>query len=152
MHPPRRVDQATIRRGQAISLASPLVSPKPPIPPNRVTGHVRLACFQADFSFLLGAGFANPGHGAALGDGSVFIEDKLDYLAAPKVETSAQPETFFRVVQDEARESLLVAVQVDDQTRASFRHHPLRPAALGDRKAGHSFTSQVARLGRHCPQ
>jgi hypothetical protein len=62
---------------------------------SQITVHVRLAGFESDFTFLLGAGFANPDHGATFGDGRVFIEDKLDYLAAPKVENSAQPETFF---------------------------------------------------------
>ena len=54
---------------------------------SRVTKHVRLARFQADFSFLLGAGFSDPDHTAALGAGRLFIEDKFDHLAAPKVET-----------------------------------------------------------------
>jgi hypothetical protein len=31
--------------------------------------------FQADFSFLLGVGFANPDYAAASGAGRVFIED-----------------------------------------------------------------------------
>jgi hypothetical protein len=110
---------------------------------------VFLARFQAGFSFLLGTGFANPDYGAALGDGRVFVEDKLDHLAAPKVQTSAQAKTFFRVIEDEAGESLLLALQIDDQAGAPFRHHPLRASALGDRKAGHSLTSQVAGLGRH---
>jgi len=42
---------------------------------------------------LLGVGFADPDHLAALG--AVFIENELDHLAAPNIETSAQPETFF---------------------------------------------------------
>ena len=60
-----------------------------PLPDNRLDG------FQADFSFLLGAGFADPDHVAALGAGRLFIEDKFDHLAAPKVETSTQPEALF---------------------------------------------------------
>ena len=50
--------------------------------------------FQADLSFLLGAGFADPDHPAALDGVRVLIEDKFDCLTALKVETSAQPETF----------------------------------------------------------
>jgi hypothetical protein len=56
----------------------------------------RLGGFQADFTILLGAGFADPDHAAALRAERVFIEDKFDHFAAPKVEKSAQPETFFR--------------------------------------------------------
>jgi hypothetical protein len=43
----------------------------------------RLEGFQADFSLLLGASFADPDHVAALGAGRLFIEDKFDHLAAP---------------------------------------------------------------------
>jgi len=57
--------------------------------------------FQTDFSLLLGARFADPDHPTALGVGQVFIEDKFDNLTAPEVETSADPETFFRGVEDE---------------------------------------------------
>ena len=39
--------------------------------------------FQADFSFLLGASFADPNHAATLGTGRLFIHDKFDHLAAP---------------------------------------------------------------------
>jgi hypothetical protein len=63
---------------------------------------------------LLGARFADPDHPAALGVGHVFIEDKFDNLTAPEVETSADPETFFRRIDDEAGESLCLAVQIDD--------------------------------------
>ncbi len=55
----------------------------------------RLDGFQPEFTFVLGVGFADPDHAAPLADGRVFIEDKLDHLAAPNVETSAQPETLF---------------------------------------------------------
>lgn len=55
----------------------------------------RLDGFQADFSFLLGASFANPDHAATHEAERVFIGDKFDHLAAPKVETSAQPEPSF---------------------------------------------------------
>ena len=96
--------------------------------------------FQADFSLLLGTGFADPDHAAALGAERLFIEDKFDHLAAPKVETSAQPETFFRGIEHEAGEPLRLAVQIDDQAGALPRHHPLRAATLGDRKAEHSLT------------
>lgn len=74
----------------------------------------RLARFQADFSFLLGAGFADPDHTAALGAGRLFIEDKFDHLATLKVETSAQPETFFRGIEDQAGVSLRLAIKIDD--------------------------------------
>jgi hypothetical protein len=100
----------------------------------------RLDGLQADFSFLLGAGFADPDHAAALGAGRLFIEDKFDHLAAPKLETSAQPETFFRGIEDEAGEPLRLAVQIDDQTGAPLRHHTLRAAGLGERRARHFFT------------
>ena len=78
----------------------------------------RLEDFQANFSFLLGAAFANPDHAATLGAERVLVEDKFDRLAAPKMENPAQPETFFRGIEDEAGESLLVAVQIDDQAGA----------------------------------
>ena len=78
----------------------------------------RLDGFQADFSFLLGAAFANPDHAATRGAKRVFIGDKFDHLAALKVENSPQPETFFRGIEDEAGEPLLVAVQIDDQAGA----------------------------------
>ncbi len=74
----------------------------------------RLDGFQADFSLLLGAGFADPDHAAALGAGRLFVEDKFDHLAVPKIETSAQPETFFRGIEDQAGEPLRLAVQIDD--------------------------------------
>lgn len=109
----------------------------------RLTGHVRLAGFQTDFVFLLGASFADPDHAAALKDGRVFIDDKLDHLAAPEVETSAQPITFFRGIEDETGEPLQVAAQIDDQAGGLLRHQPLRAAALGDREAGHFFTPGV---------
>ena len=99
----------------------------------------RLNGFQADFSLLLGAGFADPDHAAALGAGRLFIEDKFDHLAAPKIETSAQSETFFRGIEDEAGEPLGLSVQIDDQAGAPLRHHTLRAAGLEDRKFGHSF-------------
>jgi len=38
----------------------------------------------------------------------------LDHLAAPNIETSAQPETFFRRIDGATGESLRVAVQIDD--------------------------------------
>ena len=52
----------------------------------------RLDGFQADFSLLLGAGLADPDHAAALEDRRIFLKDKLDRLAAPKIETPAQSE------------------------------------------------------------
>jgi hypothetical protein len=80
----------------------------------RLEEPVRLDSFEANFAFLLGARFADPDDPAALGVGRVFIEDKFDNLTAPEVETSAHPVTFFRRVDDEAGESLGLAVQIDD--------------------------------------
>jgi len=104
-----------------------------PLPNDRLDG------FQADFSFLLGAGFADPDHTAPLGAERVFIEDKFDHMAASKVETSAQPEAFFRGIEDEAREPLWLTVQIDDQAGAPLQHQTVRAAGFGDSKAGHSF-------------
>ena len=95
--------------------------------------------FQADFALLLGAGFADPDHATPLGAGRLFVEDKFDHLTTPQVETSTQPEAFFRGVKDEAGEPLRFAVQIDNQAGAPLQHHTLRAAALGDMKAGHSF-------------
>ena len=94
----------------------------------------RLDLFQADFSLLLGTGFADPDHAASLGVGHLFVDDKFDHLAAPnKVETSAQPEAFFGGIEDEARESLRLAVQTDDQAGAPLRHRSRRAAVFEDR-------------------
>jgi hypothetical protein len=95
---------------------------------------------QADFSLLLGACFADPDHAAALRAGRFLIDGKFDHLASPEVETSAQPETFFRGIEDETGESLRLTVQIDDQAGAPLRHHTLRATAFGGRKAGHFFT------------
>jgi hypothetical protein len=99
----------------------------------------RLGGFQPDFSRLLGAGFANPDHAAALGFEGLLIEDKFDPLPAPKVETSTQSEAFFRGIEDEAREYLRLAIQIDDQAGAPLQNNTLRAAGFGERKAGHSF-------------
>jgi len=48
-----------------------------------------LDSFQANFTFLSGADFADPDHSAVLGVGQVFIEDKFDDLATLEVETPA---------------------------------------------------------------
>ena len=69
---------------------------------------------------MLGVAFADPDHAAALADGRVFIEDKLDHLAAPKVETFAQPETIFRRIEDETGEPLRHAIQIDDRLARLF--------------------------------
>jgi len=74
----------------------------------------RLDGFQPDFSLLLGAGSSDPDHTAALGAGRLFIEDNFDHLPAPKFETSAQPEAFYRGIEDKAGESLRLAIQIDD--------------------------------------
>jgi hypothetical protein len=107
-----------------------------PLPDDRLDG------FQADFSLLLGAGFADPDYATALGARSLFVEDKFKHLAAPKVETSAQPEAFFRGIEDEAGVSRRLAVQIDDKAGAPLRHNTLRAAGFRDRKAGHSFTHE----------
>jgi hypothetical protein len=49
----------------------------------------RLNVFQANFSLLLGAGFADPDYFAALAARRVFVEDKFDHLAALELQTSA---------------------------------------------------------------
>jgi hypothetical protein len=104
-----------------------------PLPNDRLQG------FQADFSILLGASLADPDHAAAVRAGHLFVEDKFDDLAAPKIEISAQPEAFFRGIEDEAGEPLWFTVQIDDQAGAPLRHQTLRAAGFGDLKAGHSF-------------
>jgi hypothetical protein len=60
----------------------------------------RLDGFQANFSLPLGAIFADPDHAATLRARRFFIEGKFDHLATPKVETTAQPEAFFRGIKD----------------------------------------------------
>lgn len=84
-------------------------------------------------------GFADPDHAASLGAGSLLIEDKFDHLAAPKVETSTQPEAFFRGIEDQAGEPIRLAVQSDDHAGAPLRRYTLRAAGFGETKAGHSF-------------
>ena len=61
---------------------------------------ITLHCFQADFSRLLGTRLADPDHTAALGAWRLFIQDKFDQLAAPKVEIAAESETLFRRIED----------------------------------------------------
>ncbi len=111
----------------------------------------RLDGFQGGFSFMLGAGFVDLDHAAAPGGGHVFIEDKFDHLAPPEVETSAQPETFFRGIEGEAGEPVRLTVQIDDQAGPPLQHHTLRAAGFADRKAGHSLnhwsTSNDSTLG-----
>jgi hypothetical protein len=63
---------------------------------------------------MLGAGFADPDHAAALGAERTFIKDKFDRLAAPNIERSAQPESFFQGIEDGAGKPLWLAVQIDD--------------------------------------
>jgi hypothetical protein len=89
-----------------------------------------LARFKTEFSFLLGAGFADPDHSAAFSAGCFFIEDKFDQLAGPKLKISAQPETFLRGIKDQARLSLRFAVQIDDQACASLCHQPASTGGL----------------------
>jgi len=60
----------------------------------------RLEGFQAELSLPLGAGFTDPHHLAALGGGHIFSEEEFDHLAAPKIKTSSQPETFSRRIDD----------------------------------------------------
>src|SRR5437870_3375739 len=57
----------------------------------------------------------------------------------PKVETSAQPETFSRGIEDETGEPLRLAIQIDDQAGAPLRHHTIRAAGFAGVKARHSF-------------
>jgi hypothetical protein len=104
-----------------------------PLPNDRLQG------FQADFSILFGANLTDPDHATALGIGRLFVQDKFDELTAPKVESSAQPESFFRGIEDEAGNPFRFAVQIDNQASAPLRDYALRAARFGDRKAGHSF-------------
>lgn len=105
----------------------------------------RLDYFHADFSLLLGAGSADPDHGAAPEVGRVVFEDNFDQLAAPKVETSAQPETFLRGIEDQTGEPLRLAVWIDDQAGALLRHRALRATAFAEREGTHSFISPQPR-------
>jgi hypothetical protein len=101
-----------------------------PLPDDRLDG------FQADFSLLLGARFANPDDAAALGAGGLLIEDKFDHFAAPKVETTAQPEFFFRGIQDEAWESLRLASRLITRLARLFDTTRFEPRALARGKLG----------------
>jgi len=74
----------------------------------------RLDGFQADFALVLGSSFADPDHAAAHGRERVWIEDNFHHLAASQMETSAQPKPVFGGIEDEARESFLVSVEIDD--------------------------------------
>jgi hypothetical protein len=85
----------------------------------------RLDGFQPGFPFMLGVGFADPDHTATDGEERVIIEDKFNSLASPEVKTSAEPEAFFRGIEDKAREPLRLPFQIDDQTGASLRPHTL---------------------------
>jgi hypothetical protein len=95
--------------------------------------------FQADFSFLLRSGFADPDDAAALGAGWVFIEDKFNFIAGSEAEASAQPESSFREIEDKTGEPHLAVVQIDDQAGTSLRHLPPRAAGVETRKARHSI-------------
>jgi hypothetical protein len=44
--------------------------------------------FQANFPFLLGAGFSNPDYVATQGVERVVVEDDFDKLAVPQMESS----------------------------------------------------------------
>jgi hypothetical protein len=96
---------------------------------------------QTNLSFLLGAGFTHPNHTTAHRTERFWIKDNFDKLSAPKVETSAQPVTFFRGIEDETGEPSLIAVQIDDEAGAPLQHHALRAADLGGTQTGHSLTS-----------
>src|SRR5258706_208617 len=80
----------------------------------------RLPCLVIDSSK---EGFRPRGsfHLAALGRGHILFEYKFDHLAAPKIETSSEPETFFGRIDDEAGQALCVAVQIDDQAGGNLR-------------------------------
>jgi hypothetical protein len=60
-------------------------------------------------------------------------------LAEPQWEIPAQAETFFRGIEDEAREPALIAVQIDDQTSALLRHHAIGTASVWGWNAGHCY-------------
>jgi len=96
----------------------------------------RLDGFQADFSLLLGASFADPDHAAALRAGHLFVEDKFDHLAAPKVETSAQPETFFRRIEYEAGSLFGLRSRLMTRLARLFDTKRFERRALGTGKLG----------------
>ena len=102
-----------------------------PLPEDRLDG------FQTDFSLLLGAGSADPDHTAALGAGRLFIEDNFDHLAAPKFETSAQPETFY-IEESRIRQGSLFGLRSRLTTRLArlFDTTGVERRALGKRKVG----------------
>jgi hypothetical protein len=97
----------------------------------------RLHKFQAHFSFLLGSYLADPHYATALRRGHFVINTNFDYLAAPQVKPSTQPETFLRRIENQAGEPSRPAFQIDDQARALLQWHTLRAAIFGDRQAGH---------------
>jgi hypothetical protein len=95
---------------------------------------------HSDFSLLLGANFADPDHPGAHRNERLMFEDNLDHLTARKIEISPQPEAFTGQIEDEAWDSIRVAVQIYDYTGRNLQGLTLRAAAFGDRKCGHSFT------------
>ncbi len=104
--------------------------------PNR--GHPdALNGFQANLAFPPGAGSAGPDHATAHGMERVLVQDDFDNLAAPEVEITAQAESEFRGIENQAGQPFLVAVEVDDQTGTRFGKDALGAPALGNGKAGH---------------
>jgi hypothetical protein len=107
---------------------------------------------EADFSFLFGAGFADPDYAAALWGGRLFVEDKFDDLATPNVESSAQPEAVFRGIEDEAWEPPGPAFQIDDQAGRPFGLHTFRAASSGGTGAGHFFIAGLSKGSDGVPE
>src|SRR5260370_1214775 len=91
------------------------------------------------YSFVPGAGFAGPDHATAHSIERVLVQDDFDNLAAPEVEITAQAESEFRGIKNQAGQPFLVTVEVDDQTGTRFGEDALGAAALGNRKAGHRW-------------
>jgi hypothetical protein len=81
--------------------------------------------FQTGFSRLIGAGFANPDHVAADRSERLIIKDKFNDLPTLKLVTLSQSETVLRGIKDKARESLGMAIQIDDQAGAPLQHFTL---------------------------
>src|SRR5260370_27687245 len=93
--------------------------------------------FEANLAFAPGAGFAGPDHATAHGMERVLVQDDFDNLAAPEVEIAAQSESIFGGIQNQAGQSFLVTVEVDDETGTRFGKDALEAPALGNGKTGH---------------
>ncbi len=63
----------------------------------------------------------------------VLVQDDFDNLAAPEVGIAAQSESIFGGIQNQAGQSFLVTVEVDDETGTRFGEAALerRPSGMG---------------------